>query len=168
MPAPDFQVRAGVGIGSNLDDPVARVRAGMAALAQLPHTRLIVCSSLYRSAPVGLADQPDFINGVCMLETGLDARTLMTAMLGIEATHHRVRTLPGGPRTLDLDLLWYGDRICDEPGLTVPHPRLHERAFVLLPLAEIAPDMRVPGRGLVVELIATLPPQRIERLEIAA
>lgn len=121
-------------------------------------------SAFYRSAPVGVADQPDFVNCVCALDTRLDARELMRAMLDIEAAHGRVRSVPGGPRTLDLDLLLYGDRVCDEPGLTLPHPRMHERAFVLYPLRELAPDLIVPHRGRVAVLADSLPPQRIERL----
>jgi 2-amino-4-hydroxy-6-hydroxymethyldihydropteridine diphosphokinase len=157
-------VRAFVALGANLNDPVAQVRAGAAALDRLPDTHRIACSSLYRTAPVGRTDQPDFINAVCAIETGLPARELMQALLEIERQHGRVRDIAGGPRTLDLDLLLYGDSVLDEPGLTVPHPRLHERAFVLYPLQEIAPGLAIPGCGRVEDLAAGCAGQGIERL----
>lgn len=157
-------IRAYVGLGGNLDDPIVYLRAAMAALGRLPGTALVAISAFYRSAPIGLADQPDFVNCVCALDTRLGARDLMHAMLDIEKAHGRVRSVPGGPRTLDLDLLLYGDRVCDEPGLTLPHPRLHERAFVLFPLREMAPDLIVPGRGRVADLATALPPQRIQKM----
>lgn len=157
-------MRAFVALGANLDDPVAQVRAGAAALDRLPDTRRISCSSLYRTAPVGRVDQPDFINAVCEIETALPARELMQALLEIERERGRVRDVAGGPRTLDLDLLLYGNSVLDEPGLTVPHPRLHERAFVLYPLQEIAPQLAIPGRGRVGDLVAGCAGQGIERL----
>jgi 2-amino-4-hydroxy-6-hydroxymethyldihydropteridine diphosphokinase len=157
-------VRVFVALGSNLGDPVAQVRAGAHELAQLPDTRLCGCSALYRTAPVGLTDQPDFINAVCELDTALSASVLLQALLAIERTHGRVRDRPGGPRTLDLDLLLYGDARLDEPGLHVPHPRLHERAFVLYPLHDIAPALVVPGHGPVAGLLAGCREQAIERL----
>lgn len=157
-------MRAFVALGSNLNDPVAQVRAGARHLAGLPDTRCLGCSSLYRTAPVGYADQPDFINAVCELDTQLAARELMQALLAIEQAQGRRRDIPGGPRTLDLDLLLYDQRVCHEPGLTLPHPRLHERAFVLYPLAEIAPDLVIPGRGRVEDLLPGCRGQGIERL----
>jgi 2-amino-4-hydroxy-6-hydroxymethyldihydropteridine diphosphokinase len=157
-------VRAYVALGSNLDDPVAQVRAGAQALGKLPGTRLVRCSSLYRTAPVGVIDQPDFINAVCEVDSSLPAGTFMQALLDIEREQGRRRDIPGGPRTLDLDLLLYGNQVCHEPGLTLPHPRLHERAFVLYPLSEIAPGLIVPGRGQVETLRAGCAGQAIERL----
>jgi len=157
-------VRAFVALGSNLNDPAAQVRAGAQQLAGLPGTRCRGCSSLYRTAPVGYAAQPDFINAVCELETELGARELMWALLAIEQAQGRRRDIPGGPRTLDLDLLLYGELVCDEPGLTLPHPRLHERAFVLYPLQEIAPGLVIPGRGPVEDLLPGCRGQAIERL----
>jgi 2-amino-4-hydroxy-6-hydroxymethyldihydropteridine diphosphokinase len=157
-------VRAFIALGSNLGDPVAQVRAGARELALLPDTRLCGCSALYRTAPVGLTDQPDFINAVCELDTTLSAPALLQALFAIERTHGRVRDRPGGPRTLDLDLLLYGDARLDEPGLHVPHPRLHERAFVLYPLHDIAPALVVPGHGPVADLLAGCRGQAIERL----
>ena len=220
-------MRVYVALGSNLDDPVAQVRAGAQALGELPGTQLVRCSSLYRSAPVGVTDQPDFINAVCAADTTLPASTLMQALLDIERAHGRQRDIPtardggsagnagavfrptardggsagnagavfrptardggsagreavptgtnagavfrpGGPRTLDLDLLLYGEWVCHEPGLTLPHPRLHERAFVLYPLAEIAPGLIIPGRGQVETLLAGCAGQAIERLAAGA
>jgi 2-amino-4-hydroxy-6-hydroxymethyldihydropteridine diphosphokinase len=157
-------VRAYVALGSNLDDPVAQVRAGAQALGKLPGTHLVRCSALYRTAPIGVTDQPDFINAACALDTTLPPTVLMQALLDIELAHGRQRDIPGGPRTLDLDLLLYGDQVCHEPGLTLPHPRLHERAFVLYPLSEIAPGLSIPGRGQVQTLRAGCAGQAIERL----
>ena len=157
-------MRAFVALGSNLNDPVAQVRAGAQQLAGLPGTRKLGCSSLYRTAPVGYAAQPDFINAVCEVDTQLDARALMQALLAIEQAQGRRRDIPGGPRTLDLDLLLYGELVCHEPGLTLPHPRLHERAFVLYPLAELAPGLVIPGRGPVEDLLPGCRGQAIERL----
>ena len=153
-----------VALGSNLNDPAAQLRSGARALGKLPGTRLVRGSSLYRSAPVGLADQPDFINAVCEIDTSLIAQDLMQALLKIETANGRVRDVPGGPRTLDLDLLLYGEMVCHEAGLTLPHPRLHERAFVLYPLVEIAPGLSIPGRGRVEALLAACAGQAIERL----
>jgi len=161
-------VRTYVALGSNLNDPVAQVRAGAQALGKLPGTRLVCCSSLYRTAPVGVTEQPDFINAVCAADTSLPAGALMQALLDIERVHGRQRDIPGGPRTLDLDLLLYGELVCQQPGLTLPHPRLHARAFVLYPLAELAPGLSIPGHGRVETLLAGCTGQAIERLAAGA
>lgn len=159
------RVRAYVGIGSNLDAPVAQVKRAMEALRGLPETRLAACSSLYRTAPVGITAQPEFINAVCALDTALAPQALLERLLAVEQAQGRTREgARGGPRTLDLDLLLYGDLEIDRPDLTVPHPRLHERAFVLYPLAEIAPALEVPGRGAVAELCARCGGQAVTRL----
>lgn len=159
--------RAYVAIGSNLDDPIAKVRAGIAALRALPQTRLDQCSSLYRTAPVGPVTQPDFINAVCRIITSLSPEALLQHFFAIEASHGRVRqSQKWGPRTLDLDLLMYDDRVLVTPNLTVPHPRLHERAFVLYPLLELDPELIVPGHGRVVELLGDCSDQRVQKLEI--
>ena len=155
--------RAFIGVGANLGDPESQVRRAIAALGRLPRTRLLAASSLYRSAPVGVGPQPDFINAVAEVETALGARELLDALLAAEARFGRERPSAGAPRTLDLDLLLYGDRVIAEPGLAVPHPRMHERAFVLMPLAEIAPEVTIPGRGCARGLLAGLPKQRIEK-----
>jgi 2-amino-4-hydroxy-6-hydroxymethyldihydropteridine diphosphokinase len=155
---------AHIGIGSNQADPVRQVREALDALARLPATRLMVCSSLYTTAPVGKLDQPDFVNAVARLETGLSPSALLHALLAIERCHGRVRGERNAPRTLDLDLLLYAGAVLDTPGLTLPHPRLHERAFVLKPLAEVSPALVIPGRGPVSALLEQVAGQRVERL----
>jgi 2-amino-4-hydroxy-6-hydroxymethyldihydropteridine diphosphokinase len=158
-------VRAYIGLGGNLADPVAQLRSAVAELGRLPQTQVAACSSFYRSAPVGQADQPDFINAACCLHTALAPEALLDALLAIERVHGRVRAgARGGPRTLDLDLLMYGAEVRHAAVLTLPHPRLHERAFVLAPLAEIEPDLVVPGRGPVGVLLARCAGQRVQRL----
>jgi 2-amino-4-hydroxy-6-hydroxymethyldihydropteridine diphosphokinase len=145
-----------VALGGNLDDPPAQIRRALGALADLPTTRLVRRSSLYRNPPAGYRDQPDFVNAVAQIETQLGPRELLDQVLAIEQVHGRVRAAPNGPRTLDLDILLYGDRTVHEPGLIIPHPRMHERAFVLVPLAEIAPDATLPGSGRAVDLARTV------------
>ena len=142
-------VIAFVGLGANLGDAPATVREAMRALDVLPQTRLLRASRLYRSRAWGVETQPDFINAVAMLESRLPARSLLDELLAIERAHGRERAaeVRWGPRTLDLDLLLHGDSIIDEPGLRVPHPHLHERAFALLPLVEVAPDAVIPRRA---------------------
>jgi len=157
-------VRAFVGLGANLGEREAQVRRALTALEAIPGTRLLAASSLYRSAPVGVGEQPDFINAVAAIETRLSARALLDELLGVEARFGRRREFPGAPRTLDLDLLLYGDRVIAEPGLVVPHPRMHERAFVLAPLAEIAPETAVPGKGSAAMLLAACKDQKVERI----
>lgn len=159
-------VSAYVGLGSNLDSPRQQITSALAALGRLPETTVQHCSSLYRSAPVGYAAQPDFVNAVVCLQTALSARELLDALLGIEGEHGRARSIRNGPRTLDLDLLLHGDVRIDEAGLQVPHPRLMERAFVVVPLAEIAPALVLPDGRDVTELATRLAAvQRIERME---
>lgn len=159
-------VMAYIGLGSNLAEPRAQVRAGQASLAALPQTTVESCSALYASAPVGLVDQPDFVNSACRVRTKLPAHALMQALLEIEKQHGRVRGAEkGGPRTLDLDLLLYGDLVLNSPDLTLPHPRLHERAFVLRPLCELDAGLVIPGRGRAMDLLAVCGDQRVERLE---
>ena len=130
-----------VGIGSNLDDPRAQVLRAFEELEALPHTRVVKKSSLYRSAPVGYAAQPDFVNAVAQLETGLPAERLLAELQAIELRHGRSRSFANAPRTLDLDLLLYGAAQLKTATLQVPHPRMRERAFVLKPLLEIAPQL---------------------------
>lgn len=136
-----------IALGSNLDDPVAQVSAAMVALDALPQTRVLRRSSLYRTAPVGYLDQPDFINAVVQVETALAPHPLLDALLALERSRGRTREFHNAPRTLDLDLLLYDDRVLHEHGLTLPHPEMHRRAFVLQPLLEIAPDCVIPGVG---------------------
>ena len=140
--------RAYVGLGANLGDRERTLRAAVDALAAEEGIEVVSVSTLRETEPVGVGEQPRFLNGAAELETTLTARELLDRLLAVEQRFGRVR-IPGehGPRTLDLDLLLYGDEVIDEPGLTVPHPRLHERRFVLEPLAELAPGLLVPGRG---------------------
>lgn len=136
-----------VALGANLGDPASTVRAAFGALANLPESRVVHCSSLYRTAPVGITEQPDFINAVAALETTLAPEALLDALLDLEQRFGRIRAERNGPRTLDLDVLLYNDLEIDLPRLILPHPRLHLRAFVLQPLAEIAPNLQLPRRG---------------------
>jgi 2-amino-4-hydroxy-6-hydroxymethyldihydropteridine diphosphokinase len=154
-----------VALGANLGDPADQVRSGFEALAMLPQTRLMAVSSLYRSAPVGFLDQPDFVNAVAHVETALSPRELLDALLGIERSFGRQREFANAPRTLDLDLLLYDELAVDEPGLTIPHPRMHERAFVVVPLAEIAPHANVPGRGPVRDLASEVDAGSVTKIE---
>lgn len=159
-------VSAYVGLGSNLESPRQQIASALAALGALPETSMQRCSSLYRSAPVGYAAQPDFVNAVACLQTALSPRELLDALLAIESEHGRTRTVRNGPRTLDLDLLLHGDASIDKAGLQVPHPRLTERAFVVVPLAEIAPALVLPDGRPVIDLATRLAAvQRIERMQ---
>jgi 2-amino-4-hydroxy-6-hydroxymethyldihydropteridine diphosphokinase len=154
-----------IGLGSNLADPHAQVEAGIRALSKLPKTRLIARSRLYRSAPWGRPDQPEFVNAVVRLESALEPRELLDHLLEIERAAGRERDgTRWGTRVLDLDILAYAQRRVAEPGLQVPHPHLHERAFVLVPLVEIAPDLHIPGRGSVVGLLAGVDASTCERV----
>ncbi len=134
-----------IGLGSNLEDPIAQVSLALQELGKLPESSLVSRSSLYVSRPQGPADQPDFINAVACLETRLDAHALLDALQALEQAHQRVRIQHWGPRTLDLDLLLYGEQIIATDRLSVPHPWLDKRSFVLYPLAEIAPDLALPS-----------------------
>ena len=166
MPARDQPaVMAVIGMGANLGEPLKQIAAGFDDIARLPGTRLLQRSSLYRSAPVGKTDQPVFINAVALIETRLPARALLDALLQIEQHHGRRRSEPNGPRTLDLDLLLYGSQTISEPGLEVPHPRMHERRFVLDPLVEVTPDCDIPGKGLGRDALAQVLGQDVERMK---
>jgi 2-amino-4-hydroxy-6-hydroxymethyldihydropteridine diphosphokinase len=155
-----------VGLGSNLDDPAAHVRTGFAQLADIEATRLVARSRLYRSAPLGPPDQPDYVNAVAGLLTQRPPEALLAALQAIERQHGRDRSGPKwGPRTLDLDLLLYGEREVVSDGLVIPHPHLHERAFVLVPLAEIAPSVRVPRHGRVEQLASRCESDALQLLE---
>jgi 2-amino-4-hydroxy-6-hydroxymethyldihydropteridine diphosphokinase len=156
--------RAFVGLGANLGDPAAQLAAALEAIGRVPNTRMVKTSSLYRTAPIGYATQPDFVNAVAQIETELAPADLLRALQAIEADAGRARTFPNAPRTLDLDLLLYDGLTIRERGLEVPHPRMHERAFVLAPLAEIAPDIEIPGQGRASALLAGIINQRIEKL----
>jgi|SRR5690606_12327983 len=160
-------VQACIGLGANLGDAAAAVRAAFPALAALPGTRLLACSRLYRTPAWGRTDQPDFINAAAVLETTLAPQALLQGLLGIEREAGRRRDGDAGrwgPRVLDLDLLLYGAHVLDEPGLQVPHPYLHQRAFVLAPLAEIAPQAVIPGHGSVAAVLETVDATGVQAL----
>ncbi len=152
-----------VGLGSNLGDRAATLERAMDALAALPDTALVARSALYESAPLD-AGGADYLNAVVRLSTGLAPLALLRALQAIEARHGRTRPHTNAPRTLDLDLLVHGDTAVATPELVLPHPRLHQRAFVLMPLAEVAPGLSVQGQGTVESLLGRLGPQRVVRL----
>ena len=158
-------IDAYIGIGSNLEIPVQQVQQALIELDKIRNTRLTQASPLYRSAPLGPPDQPDYINAVAAVTTTLSPDDLLDDLQTIEHKHQRVRTIRWGPRTLDLDLLLYDSLRQDEPRLTLPHPRMHERIFVLQPLYDIAPELEIPGRGALKTLLQQCPPLSIERIE---
>lgn len=157
--------RVYIGLGSNLATPIEQLRSALAALAALPQTDLIAQSSFYSSDPLGPADQPRYVNAVAALDTELSPLALLDALQTIELEQGRTRKAERwGPRTLDLDILLFGERLLDEPRLTVPHYHMHARAFVLYPLAEIAPDLKLPDGRALTELLGTCPYAGLERL----
>lgn len=158
-------ITAYLGIGSNLDNPVAQVRLALKSLAAVPDSRLLGQSSLYRSAPLGPLDQPQYINAVASIQTALNPLALLDALQAIELAQGRVRTGERwGPRTLDLDILMYGDEIISTERLTVPHPGLQQRNFVLYPLQELAPQLVLPGLGGLDVLLAACSADGLERI----
>jgi 2-amino-4-hydroxy-6-hydroxymethyldihydropteridine diphosphokinase len=142
-----------IALGSNLGDPLAQIRGALSTLAAMLETRLVRHSSFYRNPPVGYLDQPEFVNAVAEIRTRLAPRDLLDQLLEVERNQGRTRDHANAPRTIDLDILLYGGHVVNEPGLTIPHPRMLERAFVLVPLAEIAPNAVVPGIGRVSGLV---------------
>ena len=156
-------VRAVIGLGANLGDPAAQLRTAIAAIGRIADTRVLAVSSFYRTVPIGYLEQPEFVNAAMTVETTLAPRALLDALQAIEAAAGRERRFKDAPRTLDLDILLYGDRIVHEPGLSIPHPRLHERAFALAPLVEIEPAAIVPGHGRAADLLARCADQKIEK-----
>lgn len=153
-------VRAYIGLGSNLADREGTIEEAVGLLRAEPGIEVVSVSSLRETEPWGRVAQPAFLNGAVALETTLEPRALLGVLLDVERRLGRVRDERWGPRTIDLDLLLYGDVVLDEPGLTVPHPLLHERAFVLEPLQELDPELAVPGRGSVADLLAALAGER--------
>lgn len=153
-----------VGLGSNLEDPRDQISRALDELAALPDSALCARSSLYRTPPMGPPGQPDYINAVAMLRTALAPHAFLDALQALEQRHARVRAGRWGPRTLDLDLLLYDTARIADSRLTVPHPGIVERAFVLAPLAEIAPALEIPGHGQVMNLLATIDLQGISRV----
>lgn len=153
--------RVFIGLGANLGDASGTLKAAVAALHALPKTRCVAVSSVFRSAPVE-AIGPDFLNAVAELKTALPPQYLLVAMQSIELTHGRRRSFRNAPRTLDLDLLLYGSLQCNTPELQLPHPRMHQRAFVLTPLAELVPDLQIPGLGPLESYLSDVSGQRLE------
>ena len=162
-------VRAYIGLGSNLADPQQQVARAFHELASIPQSQLVAQSPLYRSAPLGPPNQPDYVNAVAALDTSLGAKALLHHLHRIEELQGRVRDGERwGPRTLDLDLLLYGDQISRDDEITLPHPGAHERAFVLVPLCAIAPGVTIPGKGRVVDLLNACRSQFIEMIDSVA
>ncbi|WP_287881465.1 2-amino-4-hydroxy-6-hydroxymethyldihydropteridine diphosphokinase [Aquitalea sp.] len=153
-----------VALGSNLEQPAEQIRAALAALANLAGTTVLAHSSLYLTTPVGYLDQPDFINAVAMLDTGLSPHALLDALMQIEAGFGRERSFRNAPRVLDLDILLYQDTVLDDPQLLLPHPRMHQRAFVMVPLAEIAPEQQVGAHGPAAAITAKLDCSGVHKL----
>jgi len=147
--------RAYIGLGSNLDHPAQQIGRAVAALRKLPDSQMVALSPLYQSRPWGDPDQGDFVNAVAAIDTSLSPQRLLAGLLAIEQQQGRDRSSSrrNGPRTLDLDLLCYGTQVIDEPSLQLPHPRMAQRAFVLLPLSDLAPDLLIPGHGSVSSLL---------------
>lgn len=159
-------IDAFIGIGSNLNEPVDQVTRAIGELQKIPVSDCIAHSSLYYGPPMGPQNQPDYVNAVARLHTQLEPLALLEALLEIEQAHMRVRIGERwGARTLDLDLILYGDRQIADSRLIVPHPRLHERAFVLYPLEELAPKLHIPGQGAIGDLIAKCPQGKLRRLD---
>ena len=154
-----------VGIGSNLDEPRSHVQLAFEDLDRIPGTGVLKRSSLYRSDPLGYADQPDFVNAVAEIQTSLPASRLLAELKEIEARHGRRRSFKNAPRTLDLDILLYGELTMSLAHLTLPHPRMHERAFVLKPLYEVAPHASIPGVGTVKDCLEKTSEQKAERID---
>ncbi|MXS79490.1 2-amino-4-hydroxy-6-hydroxymethyldihydropteridinediphosphokinase [Nitrosomonas eutropha] len=159
---PESISRIFIALGSNLENPLSQVRRGILLLAELEHSRLVKRSSFYRTAPIGNTDQPDFINAVVQMETNLTPHHLLDILLEIERACGRVRTFPNAPRILDLDILLFGNLQHSDTKLVLPHPRMHERAFVLQPLLEIAADCVIPGRGSAAACLAACTKQPLE------
>jgi len=157
-----------IGLGSNLEDPRGQLLRAFAEIEVLPDTRLMARSSLYRSAPLGYPDQPEFVNAVAKIATALTPQALLQALLKIEHRHGRERIFRNAPRTLDMDVLLYDDKQLHEHGLTIPHPQMHSRAFVLQPLLEIAPDCTIPGVGSAKQALCACAEQVLERMQDVA
>jgi 2-amino-4-hydroxy-6-hydroxymethyldihydropteridine diphosphokinase len=166
MTADARRVEAWIGLGSNENDPELQVQRALLALAGLPETQLRCQSALYRTSPMGPADQPDYINAVASVATGLgpEERLVRLQALEVAAGRERCREVKWGPRPLDLDLLTYGAERISQPGLTVPHPGIAERNFVLLPLLSVAPGLEIPGRGSVRKLAAGVAHEGVVKL----
>jgi len=155
-----------LGLGSNLDHPELQVRAALREIGSIPDTGMVRVSAPYETAPVGIIDQPPFINAVAQVETTLSPHDLLRHLLDIEGQHARVRGEKNGPRTLDLDILIFNALRMDDGTLTTPHPRMHERAFVLVPLLEIAPEAYIPGKGFAKEFLSRVDAGGVRKLAV--
>lgn len=145
-----------LGLGSNQNNPYQQISTAIRALNKLPDSHIVKTSSIYTSKPVGPQDQPDYLNAAVLLETGLPAHELLPALQSIENRQGRERTRRWGPRTIDLDILLFGEQVIKSNDLVVPHPEMHRRAFVLVPLAELTPHLQIPGHGRVDQLLNQL------------
>ncbi|MXX14292.1 MAG: 2-amino-4-hydroxy-6-hydroxymethyldihydropteridine diphosphokinase [Gemmatimonadetes bacterium] len=160
-----------IGIGANLGDREKTLQDATGILNEKPEIAIIAASAVYETAPIGVVDQPYFLNAVLQVHTSLSARSLLNCLLAIERKFGRLRETRWGPRTLDLDILLYGDAIINQPGLQVPHPHLHERAFVLVPLCDLKPDLKHPVLGQSIQFLTKslgrdLPVRKIEGLNL--
>lgn len=156
--------QAYIALGSNLSEPQCQIASAFSELAHLPETRLLAKSGLYLSAPISDIAQPDYVNAVAKIETGLDPSALLKCLLDLELVHGRVREARNAPRTLDLDILMYNDLVLIDAHLTIPHPRMHERLFVLRPLLEIEPDCEIPGIGRAADMLCGLSGQILQKM----
>ncbi len=163
-----FRSTVFVGLGSNMSDPVWQLHSAIREIDEIPEAALVSVSSLYQTAPVGILDQPPFVNAVVKLETTLSPHDLLSRLSAIESAHGRIRAEKNGPRTLDLDILIFNEWRIDEANLTTPHPRMHERAFVLVPLLEIAPEVYIPGKGPARQALAKVDAGGVHRMETEA
>ena len=159
-----FRSTVFIGLGSNLDQPDWQVQTAMREIDEIPETGLVKISSLYQTRPVGIIDQPMFVNAVVQVETTLSPHNLLRHLLDIEVRHARLRNEKNGPRTLDLDILIFNEWRINDGKLTTPHPRMHERAFVLVPLLEIAPEVYIPGKGYAKDFLATMDAGGVHKL----
>ncbi len=151
-----FRSTVFLALGSNLDNPEWQVQTAIREIDEIADAGLVKISSLYQTLPVGILDQPAFINAVVQIETTLAPHDLLRRLMEIEDRHERVRTEKNGPRTLDIDILIFNEWRIDDDALTTPHPRMHERPFVLIPLLEVAPDVFIPTQGYAKDLLARL------------
>nr|WP_208022258.1 2-amino-4-hydroxy-6-hydroxymethyldihydropteridine diphosphokinase [Aestuariicella hydrocarbonica] len=163
--ASNSAVAAFIGLGSNLENPRQQVQRAVRELGAIPNSRVITASPWYQSLPVGPGEQPDYINGVALLETTLAAHDLLDQLQAIEEAHERVRVVRWGPRTLDLDLLLYGNQVIDSERLQVPHPHLSQRNFVLYPLADIAPQLVLPSHVTLESLLAHCSAEGLRKIQ---
>ena len=159
-----MSVQAYIALGANLGQPARQLRRAIALICLLPNTRLVKCSSFFSSAPVGYTDQPDFIKAVVEISTRIPPHGLLEALLAIESALGRERQFVNAPRTIDLDLILYDDLVIQTEDLRVPHPRMTERAFVLVPLVEIAPEVMIPGNGRAADLLPRVEDQQLQRI----